>query len=554
MACILRRDGDNREAGDVMKKTKIILGVLFLAIGLVGCGKEKVEEVTEIEETSEEKTTETATKEEITTEATTQEETTEAVNPRNDILIALDPGHQGPNVDMSAKEPNAPGSSEMKTKATGGTTGQYTGVGEYQLNLDISLMVRDALEAKGYQVILTREDNDTAISNMERAELANNAGADVSIRIHANGSEDSSTNGALALIGSSDNAYVGSLYDESYALADCVLDEYCKSTGMKNQGIQPNDTMTGINWSRIPVMILEMGFMSNEQDDTNMQDSGYREKMVQGIVNGIERYYGFDKEETASSGLSETKTTNPDGGREDAELKAIVENLLQKERDKGTVASAYVKNLDTGEYVDLSEATHRSASVIKLFIAGCIYQNMEAVREQEEYDGEIERLISSMISASDNDATNTLVKKLGKGDASAGMQMVTDYAHSLGFYETQMGRLMLDFDADGENYTTVTETGAFLEMLYKGEVAGAEQILSYMKQQERTSKIPAGVPSGIAVANKTGELDDVEHDVAIIYGTNATYILCVMQSQLSDCAAGRETITEISSAVYDYWN
>ncbi len=206
------------------------------------------------------------------------------------ILISLDPGHQSPDVDMSAQEPNAPGSSTMKTKSTGGTSGRYSGIPEYQLNLDIALMLRDALAAQGYDVMMTREDNETAISNAERATLANEAGADFVVRIHANGSESSDANGALVLVGSAENPYVGSLYTQSYALGTTVLNSYCEATGMQNLGVQANDTMTGINWSQVPVIILEMGFMTNEQDDLNMADSSYREKMVEGIVNGINLY------------------------------------------------------------------------------------------------------------------------------------------------------------------------------------------------------------------------------------------------------------------------
>ena len=106
---------------------------------------------------------------------------------------------------MSDQEPNAPGSDVMKTKATGGTSGRYSGLAEYELNLDISLQLRDKLQEKGYDVIMTREDNDTPISNAERARMANEAGADIAIRIHANGSESSDANGALVLIGSAEN-------------------------------------------------------------------------------------------------------------------------------------------------------------------------------------------------------------------------------------------------------------------------------------------------------------------------------------------------------------
>ncbi|WP_138262234.1 N-acetylmuramoyl-L-alanine amidase family protein [[Clostridium] hylemonae] len=207
------------------------------------------------------------------------------------ITVAVDPGHQGPHVDMSAQEENAPGSGVMKQKATSGTTGSYTGLGEYELNLDVSLKVKERLEKLGYDVVMAREDNDTAVSNKERAQMANEAGADVCVRIHANGSESPASEGALCLVMSQDNPYVGRLYGESSRLAEAVLSSYCEATGFSNMGIQANDTMTGLNWSEIPVMILEMGFMTNEHDDTMMADDAFQEKMADGIVNGLEKYF-----------------------------------------------------------------------------------------------------------------------------------------------------------------------------------------------------------------------------------------------------------------------
>lgn len=209
----------------------------------------------------------------------------------NGHIVAIDPGHQGSWVDMSAKEPIAPGSSEKKAKCTAGATGRYSNLPEYQLNLDVSLKLKAELERRGYTVVMTRTDNDTAISNSERALMAYENGADVYLRIHANGSDDTSVKGALGMISSKGNKYVGHLYDESYALSNAILDEYCKSTGFKNLGIQHYDNMTGINWSKIPVTILEMGFMSNESDDLKMADSNFQNTMVEGIANGLDKYF-----------------------------------------------------------------------------------------------------------------------------------------------------------------------------------------------------------------------------------------------------------------------
>ncbi|MDO5338379.1 MAG: N-acetylmuramoyl-L-alanine amidase [Eubacteriales bacterium] len=205
--------------------------------------------------------------------------------------VAIDPGHQGEWVDMSALEPNGPGSSEMKARCSTGTAGVYTGLAEYQLNLDVSLKLRDLLEERGYEVFLTRTDNDANISNAERAQQASSSGAEIYVRIHANGEESHTVSGALALCPTLNNPYVASLAEESHRLSQAVLDSYCAKTGFANLGIQGSDTMTGINWSSIPVMILEMGFMTFESDDTQMADSSFQDVMAQGIADGIDSYF-----------------------------------------------------------------------------------------------------------------------------------------------------------------------------------------------------------------------------------------------------------------------
>ncbi len=206
-------------------------------------------------------------------------------------VVGIDPGHQGPHVDMSATEPNGPGSAEMKAKATSGTSGAYSGLGEYQLNLDVSLKLQEVLEERGYRVVMTRTDNDTAISNAERALLAAEEGAEVYVRIHANGSDDHGVQGALSMCPSQDNPYVSELYSESMRLSESLLDAYCAATGFEDRGVQYTDTMTGINWSRVPVTILEMGFMTNEHDDLAMADDEFQQTMAEGIADGIDAYF-----------------------------------------------------------------------------------------------------------------------------------------------------------------------------------------------------------------------------------------------------------------------
>ena len=207
-------------------------------------------------------------------------------------VVGIDPGHQGYDVDMSAQEPNGPGSSEMKAKATTGTQGSYSGLPEYQLNLNVSLLLKDILELRGYRVVMTRTDNSTAISNKERAELAASQGAEIYVRVHANGEDSHTASGALTMCPSPQNPYIPQLYESSNRLSQSILDSYCAATGFANMGIQYTDTMTGINWSSVPVTIIEMGFMSNKYDDLKMSDSAFQQTMAQGIANGIDAYFG----------------------------------------------------------------------------------------------------------------------------------------------------------------------------------------------------------------------------------------------------------------------
>ena len=209
----------------------------------------------------------------------------------NSHVVVIDPGHQGQG--DSTTEPNGPGATTMKARVTGGTHGTTTGVYEYQLTLAISQQLQAELEKRGYTVYLTRTSHDVNISNMERAQYASSVGADIAVWIHANGSDNASVSGALALAPSSSNPYIAYLSDSSWNLSKCILDAYCAATGMRNQGVSTSDTMTGINWSTVPVTILEMGYMTNPTDDVNMEDPAYQARMVQGIADGIDAYFGL---------------------------------------------------------------------------------------------------------------------------------------------------------------------------------------------------------------------------------------------------------------------
>lgn len=204
-------------------------------------------------------------------------------------IVCIDAGHQQNN--DSSTEPIGPGASESKPKVSAGTCGTISGVPEYELNLTLAQLLQEALEDKGYTVVMCRTQNDVHISNSERAQIANSAGADIFIRIHANGSGDSSAHGAMTICQTSNNPYNAELYEESKLLSELILDELVSSTGCTREYVWETDTMSGINWSQVPTTIVEVGYMTNPEEEALLLSDSYQQLIITGLVNGIDKYF-----------------------------------------------------------------------------------------------------------------------------------------------------------------------------------------------------------------------------------------------------------------------
>ncbi|CDA10527.1 N-acetylmuramoyl-L-alanine amidase [Intestinibacter bartlettii] len=214
---------------------------------------------------------------------------TQTVNKKNgQYVICIDPGHQTKG-DMS-QEPVAPGSSEKKFKVSWGTQGVATKIPEYELTLSASKILKKDLEQMGFKVIMTRETNDVNITNSERAIFANDNNADLVIRIHADGSDDSSTTGASLHIPSQDSQYTSKIYHDSNECAK-LISLQMKQDGFKVNSIYQRSDLTGFNWSKVPVVLVEMGFMSNPEEDQKMAETSYQEKMMKSVAEGAQSYF-----------------------------------------------------------------------------------------------------------------------------------------------------------------------------------------------------------------------------------------------------------------------
>ena len=205
------------------------------------------------------------------------------------LVIVLDPGHasQVPGT----MEPVGPGSSEMKEADTVGTFGPSSGLHEYDLTMDVTQKLRAELEERGYEVKLTHHDTFNPISCIERAAVANDNKADAFIRIHANGSDNTEANGAMTICITEENPYHPELYSASVRLSEILLDTYCEQTGANREYVWETDTMTGNNWAEVPTSLIELGYMTNPDEDLQMNQDSYQKVMCKAIADALDKWF-----------------------------------------------------------------------------------------------------------------------------------------------------------------------------------------------------------------------------------------------------------------------
>lgn len=241
------------------------------------------------------------------------------------------------------------------------------------------------------------------------------------------------------------------------------------------------------------------------------------------------------------------------------ELNTILNNQIAGCNE---TVSIYVKDLfGNGTVQMIGDEQQKAASLIKLYVMASVYEQIQKGTLIE--DESIQTLLRNMITVSDNESTNELVRRLSPDgtDWQAGSQVTNAYISQNGYGDTFMGRDVRDYrevPAEGENYTSVVDCGKILEAIYRGNCVSPEcsaKMLELLKQQQRRWKIPQGVQNALYVANKTGELNDSQHDAAIVQlDSSRAYILCVMTSDVTDGEAAQRDIVSISQTVYQYFS
>lgn len=208
-------------------------------------------------------------------------------------IICIDPGHcVTPLTGKGYTGPVSPLSDEMKPLYTTGTRGKN--LTEEQLNLMVGIKLRDELKSLGATVLMTREVSEITISGVERCEIANEGKADVHIHIHADGVDNPAPHGVSVLVPTGDLLGTPSIVDESVRLGQLMVDCVAETTGAKNRGIMPRSDMTGFNFSEVPTVLIEMGFMTNPEEDALLETDEYQGKIVKGMIKSLFLWYGID--------------------------------------------------------------------------------------------------------------------------------------------------------------------------------------------------------------------------------------------------------------------
>lgn len=221
--------------------------------------------------------------------------------------------------------------------------------------------------------------------------------------------------------------------------------------------------------------------------------------------------------------------------------------------------SVYVQDLRTDQALVVNDKPMKSASVMKLFIMETVYDQI-ACGSLERTD-EIVSLLHDMISNSSNEAANSLLLKLGSGEYAAGISKVNHFIKSSGFtsgtheyngFEDSSAVV----DESHFNQLTAKDVGLLLSRVYdRGFISRSvcNEIESMMLSQATRYKIPKGIPDGVEVGNKTGEMDTVENDAAVVYGGDTDYILVVLSSDWGSKDGADANIVSLSREVYSFF-
>ena len=352
---------------------------------------------------------------------------------------------------------------------------------------------------------------------------------------------------------------IGVLSVSLVALGTVTLVSLNRLVSLQSRVSQLQQTMVDISDSASTLSQKAEELKNLQEKEAEEEKASVQSGEVQGPQKPAIPEESMEEQGTLSPSKGNTTFTNNTDESMDS-LLVQIQPLLPQNNGNWSV---YVCNLNKGSEGIIGGGAMQAASLIKLYIMGTVYENYDSLVNLHGKE-QIDSNLKAMITVSDNDAANTLVNWLGSGDDANGMEMVNNFCQAHGYTETSMGRLLLHSKENGDNYTSVRDCGRFLKEIYylnngiatDSTLSHADSMFALLKQQQRVNKIPADLPEGVQVANKTGELTDVENDAGIIYNTpqGIDLVVCFMSENLTDTLSAQENIAENSRLIYGYYN
>lgn len=219
------------------------------------------------------------------------------------------------------------------------------------------------------------------------------------------------------------------------------------------------------------------------------------------------------------------------------------------------------------------EARFESASLMKLLVLAELHKDFQMgtraptdkiiLKEEHQVGGSgqlkkakpgtsytLEELATVMITESDNTATQMLTDLIG-------LKTLTESAIGLGLAETTIERDIYDFaaiDRGKDNYITGRDASIFLKLLARDQLPGSQKMHEILEKQKRNDMIGSGIPEGVRIAHKTGELNGILHDAGIVYAPRGAYVLVMLGDEVTDKAKATASWSTLSQEVFTIYN
>ena len=206
------------------------------------------------------------------------------------VTVCIDAGHQENG--RFVTEPIGPGLSGSTSGKGGMAQGSKTNRRESIVCLEAAVLLRDELLRQGANVVMTREDQTTFHTNIERCEIAEAGGAQIMLRLHCNNSSNRSKQG-IQVYGPLHSDYAKQVADTDtyFAMGQTLLDAMKTRVGLKlvnSTGmVHLNDNYVGNNWAKMMCFLVEMGYLSNVQEEYLLVTPTYQQWLAEGMADGI---------------------------------------------------------------------------------------------------------------------------------------------------------------------------------------------------------------------------------------------------------------------------